>query len=277
MTASIASCLDKHRELAEVSQSSRLDLELLLAAALGKSRTYLRTDADALLSPAQEQHFNALFQRRLAGEPIAYILQSQEFWSMEFKVTPDVLIPRADTETLVDAALQFLDSRPDAKTVLELGTGSGCISIALKSERPELCVTASDLSAAALAIARSNAEKLLNGRAICFVQSDWFDSINDRYDLIISNPPYIPYDDPHLAALGFEPESALVAADSGLACLLTIIQQSKAHLKDNGMLLLEHGYDQGPAIVDKLHESAYQRIRPHYDLANIHRATSAAV
>lgn len=258
----------------ESCDSARLDCELLLAHVLGWSRTQLLIHRDKVLDLEQQSLMNGLVARRAKGEPIAYILGSQEFWSMEFSVSPAVLIPRPDTETLVEAALAFLARVSHAPKVLELGCGSGCISVALKKEQASAVIEAIDKSSAALAVAKENARTHLGAGAIHFYQSDWFSKVRGSYDLIITNPPYIAEQDPHLAALNYEPIEALTAADNGFCDIKKIIVQAKSYLKPGGLLLLEHGYDQGLQVLEALRNAGFEECKAHTDLSQIHRASS---
>ncbi|GAB6386504.1 peptide chain release factor N(5)-glutamine methyltransferase [Stutzerimonas marianensis] len=230
------------------SPTARLDAEWLLADALGKSSSYLRTWSDRDVDTAAEARFQASLARRMAGEPVAYILGRQGFWSLDLEVAPHTLIPRPDTELLVEAALALAPSTP--LQALDLGTGTGAIALALAVERPAWQVTGVDRVAEAVALATRNATRLglVNLR---FERSDWFAAlVGHRYDLIVSNPPYIPASDPHLQQgdVRFEPASALIAGEDGLDDIRRIVEAAPAHLHPGGWLLLEHGYDQAPAV-----------------------------
>lgn len=231
------------------SDAARLEVERIMAAALERPRSWLYAHGDAVPGAAQAARFAELVERRAAGEPLAYLIGSQGFWTLDLTVTPDVLIPRADTERLVELALQRIDPRVSTR-VADLGTGSGAIALALASERPLAQVTATDASAAALAVAQDNARRL--GLAnVAFVQGDWTEALGaERFDLIASNPPYIRAGDPHLARgdLRHEPPAALASGDDGLDAIRTIVARAPAHLQRGGWLLLEHGYDQGAAV-----------------------------
>lgn len=249
--------------LAAVSDSPRLDAELLLAHALGAPRTRLRSAPEERVDPATAARFAALLERRAAGEPVAYLVGRREFWSLELEVGPAVLVPRPDTETLVSEALRRIPD--DAPTrVLDLGTGSGAIALALKHERPRALVTALERSPAALAVARGNAARL--GLALELIEGDWFGPLaGRRFELIVANPPYIAADDPHLAALGHEPRAALVAGTAGLDDLERIIAAAPAHLVPGGGLVVEHGADQGPAVRDLLAAAGFDGVRTATD------------
>lgn len=264
---------DAARRLEAGSPSPRVDADLLLQHVLGKDRTWLRLheehypDADALA------RFDALLQRRARGEPVAYLTGSRGFWSLELAVGPATLIPRADTELIVEWALELLPLAVEAQA-LDLGTGSGAIALALKRERPRCDVTAVERSPEALALARANGERL--GLGVRFVQGDWFAPLGgERFDVVVANPPYIAADDPHLAQgdLRFEPASALVATGQGLDDLRRIIDGAPAHLFPEGRLLLEHGYDQGEAVRQLLIGRGFADVATRQDLGGNDRIT----
>lgn len=256
--------------LRAIGPDLRLEAELLLAHHLGVSRTHIITHPEMVLDAHTLDALTSDAKRLCAGEPVAYLLGRREFWGLSFEVTPDVLIPRPETELLVEVAIERAarESR-----VLELGTGSGAIAIALGLERPDLNITAIDNSTAALTIARQNAS-VLESR-VKFAESNWFECVVEQFDVILSNPPYVDPNDPHLHELRFEPQSALVAGSRGLADLQHIIHSATNHLKPGGWLMLEHGYDQGADIIASLSASGYVQIQAHNDLASHHRATSA--
>jgi len=262
--------------LALVSDSARLDAEILLGHLLGETRSFLYTWPDKTLSHTQAQQFGSLIDRRHNGEPVAYIIERQAFWSLDLQVSPDTLIPRPETEVLVELALQYI---PDNKTcnVADLGTGSGAIALAIAHERPLSNIIASDQSKAALSIAHKNAERLKISN-ITFHQSDWLTDIdNPRLDVIISNPPYVDGDDIHLQQgdLRFEPLSALSPGQDGLLSIREIIKQAALSLNDGGWLLLEHGYTQGMAVRQCFKSHHFQNIRTVNDLADNERVTLA--
>ena len=255
------------------SPTARLDAELLLAAALGKSRSYLHTWPEKIVSSEAALTFADYLQRRRGGEPVAYILGQQGFWKLDLEVAPHTLIPRPDTELLVEAALELLPATPTQ--VLDLGTGSGAIALALASERPAWHVTAVDRVLEAVALAERNRQRLhLNNATV--LNSHWFSALEGRtYDLIISNPPYIAANDPHLVAgdVRFEPASALVAGQDGLDDLRQIIKEAPAYLSAGGWLLLEHGYDQASAVRDLLLKEGFEEVHSRIDLGGHERIT----
>lgn len=261
------------QELVE-SDSARLDAELLLCSVLKCERTYLYTHPERALSKVEINSFNELIVLRTAGHPIAHLIQKKEFWSLELKVTNDTLIPRPETEVLVEAALNCIPKESSC-SVLELGTGTGAISIAIASDRRLANITATDIKENALQIAQLNAEShQLNN--IAFEKADWFDLKNiNTYDLIVSNPPYISIDDPHLRQgdVRFEPESALVSGIEGLDDIYIIIAGAKKYLNTNGWLLLEHGYQQGKAIRQLLKENNFSSISTLKDYSNLDRVS----
>ncbi|MFC4160366.1 peptide chain release factor N(5)-glutamine methyltransferase [Chitinimonas lacunae] len=251
----------------------RAEARLLLGAVASLGPTQMLGFPERLVEPAAAARFRELAARRLAGEPIAYLLGSREFYSLEFNVSPAVLIPRPDTELLVDLALERLPL--DAcRRVLDLGTGSGAIPVAIKKHRPDAQVSAVDLSPAALEVARGNAAR--HGVTIRFLQSDWFAALGDEcFDLIVSNPPYIAAGDPHLEQgdLRFEPAGALSDGGDGLEHLRSIIAKAPAHLEPGGWLLCEHGYDQAEACRALLAAAGFGAVRSWCDLAGIERVS----
>ncbi|HWD34134.1 peptide chain release factor N(5)-glutamine methyltransferase [Pseudomonas sp. GZD-222] len=253
------------------SPTARLDVELLLAAAIGKSRSYLHTWPERIVSSEAALTFAEYLQRRRSGEPVAYILGQQGFWNLDLEVAPHTLIPRPDTELLVETALELLPLTP--VRVLDLGTGTGAIALALASERAQWQVVAVDRVLEAVALAERNRQRLqLNNVQVR--SSHWFDSVaGERFDLIVSNPPYIAAEDPHLVAgdVRFEPSSALVAGADGLDDLRIIISQAPAHLLPGGWLLLEHGYDQAAAVRELLAQHDFEQIESRIDLGGHER------
>lgn len=255
------------------SESPRADADALLCHLLERDRGYLMTWPERELSPAQVSVLQGWLTRRLSGEPVAHILGVREFWSLPLEVSPATLIPRPDTEVLVEQALARLPANP--ARVLDLGTGTGAIALAIKSERPGDEVWAVELQAEAVSLARRNSERL--GLPIILCQGAWFAPLGEApvFDVIVSNPPYIDGDDPHLAQgdVRFEPLSALVAADAGLADLRQIIHTAPAHLAPGGWLLLEHGWQQGEAVRQLLADAGYGAIETVCDYGDNERVT----
>jgi len=240
----------------------------LLAHALGVPRERLLAHPEAAVPPLALERFGRMARARAAGAPLAYLVGVQEFYGLPMQVTPAVLIPRPDTELLVEQALAVLPADGAAR-VLELGTGSGCIAIALALARPAWSVLATDRSVAALEVARANGERL--GARVQWVAGDWFAPLRGRFELIVSNPPYIAANDPHLAQLGYEPHEALSDGGDGLGALRHIVAGAGAQLERGGWLLLEHGYDQGAAVRALLRQHGYGRIATARDLAGRER------
>lgn len=257
------------------SGTARLEVQMLLQVVLGVSRAYLTAHPEQALNEAQETRYRALLQRRLDGEPLAYILGEREFFGLNFKVSPATLIPRPDTELLVELALQLIPLHTPQQ-VLDLGTGTGAIALSIAHARPDITMTAVDASPAALEVARENATRL-NCHNVRCLQSDWFSALDkdERFDLVLSNPPYIAEADPHLQQgdLRFEPRSALAAGADGLDDLRHIIATARDHLRPGGWLLLEHGYDQAARVRDLLADAGYLNIHSAQDLGNIERVT----
>ncbi|MGC3987706.1 MAG: peptide chain release factor N(5)-glutamine methyltransferase [Pseudorhodoferax sp.] len=249
----------------------RLDAQLLLLHALGRDandRAWLLAHDQDIPTPEAVQRFDGHAARRLAGEPVAYLLGEKEFFGLPLQVDARVLVPRPDTETLVEWALEHL---PAGGSVIDLGTGSGAIALALAHARPDALVAAVDRSADALAVASANARRL--GLRVQFLQADWLQGVGGPYDLIVSNPPYIADADPHLAALVHEPLSALAAGADGLDDLRTIVADAPAHLAPGGWLLLEHGHDQAEAVCALLRARGFVQTGSRMDLAGIARCS----
>lgn len=253
--------------------SFRLEAEILLAHLLTVSRTFLYTHEHSLLSPTDFQHYQQLCQRRLAGEPSAYLIGNKEFWSFDLEVNASTLIPRPETELLVQTTLDLLPQNKPLM-VAELGTGSGAIAIALAIERPNWQIIAVDLSLAALEVAKKNCQRYhLNNMTL--IHSNWYEQLPPAYfDAIISNPPYISTDDPHLSNLRFEPQQALASGPQGLDALTHIIRQSPFYFNKDGFLVVEHGYNQATAVSQLLHQTGFCQIQHHLDINAVQRVTS---
>ena len=253
------------QSLATVSDSARLDAEVLLATVLDKNRSYFIAFPEHVLSDIQHAEFQHLLTKRQNGQPIAHITGQREFWSLELDVNEHTLIPRPDTEVLIEFVLQQFPQQ--SLNVADLGTGSGAIAIALSSEKPDWHIVATDKSEQALETAQNNAKKH-NCQHIDFRQGSWFEALgtqlpdSGRFDLIISNPPYIPEQDPHLQQgdVRFEPVSALASGSDGLDDIRHLIKQAPNHLSKNGWLILEHGYDQKQAIYQLFSQAGYEHI-----------------
>ena len=259
--------------LAHTLGLARIDAQLLLLHTVGRAGSdrawLLAHDTDAM-DEAVHTQFIALCQRRLAGEPVAYLTGRKEFYGLPLQVDARVLDPRPDTETLVDWALEVIAPLASPR-VVDLGTGSGAIALALQSQRTDARVLAVDASADALAVARANAERL--GLPVQFHQADWLAGVEGPFDAIVSNPPYIPSADPHLAALTHEPLQALASGADGLDDIRTIVAQAPTHLRPGGWLLLEHGYDQAEAVQALLAARGFAQVQSRNDLAGIARCT----
>lgn len=286
-------CARLTESLALDSGGARIEVQCLLQHVLNVTRAYLLAHPERCLNDTEHARYDELLQRRLKGEPIAYLLGEREFFGLMFKVTPATLIPRPDTELLVELALQRCgevappppgtyrpppcgDIPPHAPwSALDMGTGSGAIALAIAHSRPETQVLGCDASASALAVARENAQRLAIANAV-FVQSDWFSELGpQRFDLIVSNPPYIAADDAHLQQgdLRFEPVSALASGDDGLHDIRRIVAEAPAHLNRGGWLLLEHGFDQAQQVRELLQQAGLTEIFSACDLAGIERVS----
>jgi release factor glutamine methyltransferase len=255
------------------SESPRRDAEILLGHVTGKSRTYILAFDETTLTTEEGAQLETLLSRRVNGEPVAHLVGMREFWSLPLEVTPATLIPRPDTECLVEQALDRLPESPC--DILDLGTGTGAIALALASERPDCRVTAVDFVTDAVALATRNACSLgINN--VMIAQSNWFSALEGKtFDMIVSNPPYIDEQDPHLAEgdVRFEPLSALVAADEGLADLAHIIQEGRRFLLPGGWMLLEHGWKQGPAVRELYIQAGYDEVETCRDYGGNERLT----
>lgn len=272
----IASLL-RNAELPD-SPTARLDVELLLAAALGKPRSFLHTWPERIVSTEAAQAFDGFLKRRRTGEPVAYILGQQGFWNIDLEVATHTLIPRPETEMLVETALELLPSAIPHR-LLDLGTGTGAIALSLAKDRPQWTVTAVDRVEEAVKLAERNRQRLHLDNAHV-MRSHWFSAVEgQRFDLILSNPPYIASNDPHLVEgdVRFEPSSALVSGTDGLDDLRLIVSQAPAHLEAGGWLLLEHGYDQGAAVRELLNRHGFEQIQTRRDLGDHERITFGRV
>ena len=270
--STVSEALDWATEQLRESDDARLDSQVLLAYALNVSRTWLFTWPDKALDGATLTAFSALIDERKSGTPIAYITGYRDFWSLRLKVTPDTLIPRADTELLVETALTLKNVEKPCD-VIDLGTGTGAIALSLANECPSWRITATDINPETLAVAKENAQNL--ELTVSFKESAWFDAISDRFDLIISNPPYIESDDPHLQQgdLRFEPAGALASGKDGLDDIRLLVKQALKHLKKDGYLLLEHGYQQADAVRNLMTKAGYTDIETHQDIEDRDRVT----
>ena len=275
--ATVADLLQRHNELSPASDTALLDTELLLCHSLSVDRAWLKTWPDKILSAPDMQRFEQLFRRRLEGEPVAFIIGSQGFWTLDLKVSPHTLIPRPETELLVETAMQL--ELPNNSQVLDLGTGTGAIALALASEYPQWQMTAVDVQASAVELAEQNrlACRLKN---VTIYQRDWFAAVANRqpqtlFNLIVSNPPYIEIDDAHLfeGDVRFEPASALVSGTQGLDDLQLVIGQSSGFLAPAGWLLVEHGHAQGLAVRDLFNEAGYVLVETRQDYNQLDRIT----
>ena len=267
--SSIAAALASARQLVPASEA-----RLLLCHLIGRNTAWIEAHRDDALSRRDAEAFAALVERRACGEPVAYLLGFREFYGREFSVTPDVLIPRPETELLVDVVREKKVGGSDTANILDLVTGSGCVAITLALEIPAARVAAADISPAALAVARANATLL--GAEVRFVESDWLECFaGQRFDCIVGNPPYVAADDPHLAEgdLRFEPPSALACGADGLDAIRRIIGDAARHLEAGGWLLLEHGYDQAAVLRELLAAAGFADIEQHRDLAGIVRVS----
>ena len=252
---------------------SRLDGQLLLLHALGRGsheRAWLLAHDDEALPESAATTYDGLCRRRLAGEPVAYLVGEKEFFGLSLAVDARVLVPRPDTEVLVEWALELLPEG-SAQGVLDLGTGSGAVALALQHERPNCTVTAVDASADALAVANANAQRLR--LPVRFVHSHWMDTVPGPFDLIVSNPPYVAEGDPHLADLTHEPLQALTSGQDGLDDIRQIVAQAPSCLAPGGWLLLEHGWDQAQAVQALLRSAGLEEVQSRQDLAGIARCT----
>lgn len=267
---------ESKKQLLSVSDVPGMEAEVLLAAVLNVDRCYLYTRAEQLITEIQYDQLFRMIEQRQKGKPIAYLLGEKEFWSLLFLVSQDVLIPRPETELLVEKALSLF-SKDDAIQVLELGTGSGAIAIALGTERPFWKIDATDISPAALAIAEKNAQRL-NCENIRFIESDWYSQLpTQRYHMIISNPPYIAANDSEidLSVLACEPRTALIAGSSGLEALEIIISEASEYLLPAGFIVLEYGWQQAKSVCLLLETAGFEKMSCFRDLAGHDRMVIA--
>ena len=256
------------QQLALVSPSARMDIEVLAMHVCGLDRAELVTHGNEDLSPEQIRQLDILLSRRASGEPIAYLTGKREFWSLELRVTPDTLIPRPETELLVSLALSWIPPHAGWH-IADLGTGSGAVALALARERPGCMLVATDVSPAALAVARDNACSCGLGH-VTFREGHWLAALaGERFGLIVSNPPYIPDDDPHIDSgdVRYEPRMALSGGCDGLAAIREIAGSAQEHLEPGGWLLLEHGYNQARPVREILVRNGYQDCASFIDLA----------
>lgn len=271
----IVDAIQRARDRFVESPTPVLDAELLLMHVLGCTRARLHTWPDKVLEIEQRSTLLELMARRERGEPIAYITGEREFFGHSFRVTPDTLIPRPDTEMLIEGVLDTLPSRP--LKLADLGTGCGAIGITLALERPAWEMVLVERSKKAIAVARDNARRL--GAQVSFLQSSWFEQVRGRFDTIVCNPPYIDEDDHHLEEgdLRFEPRSALASGEHGLADIRIIAEQAREHLNSCGWLVLEHGYNQGKLVTELLESLGYMDVYGYQDLAGNDRVTMGHV
>ena len=255
--------------LAGARGEARRDLEVLMCHVLRRSRAWLYAHGEVRLDAADADRLDALAARRTRGEPVAYLTGRREFWGLDLEVGPATLVPRPESELLVELCRAHV---PASGYVLDVGTGSGAIAVALACECPDLTLTATDVDPAALEVARRNAERL--GARVEFLVADLFEGLEGRcFDVVVSNPPYVAADDPHLAALAFEPRQALVGGKDGLDILRRLIADAPARLAPAGWLLVEHGADQGAAVRDLFAAAGFRDVHTHPDLAGLERAT----
>lgn len=247
---------------------TRRDIEVIICSALGVQRSHLYAHANDVLDSATEAHIEVMSDDYRAGIPVAYITGQREFWSLLLDVSPDVLIPRPETELLVELTLERL---PNHAHMLELGTGSGAIALAIARHRRDVRITATDVSPSALAVAQSNAARL--ALDIEWIVGNWYEPTSGHFDLVVSNPPYVSNNDPHLNALVCEPRIALVAGPDGLDALRIVIKGAPSHLSPDGWLLVEHGYDQGESVRALFGTAQFRSIKTLRDLAGHERVT----
>ncbi|WP_440996215.1 peptide chain release factor N(5)-glutamine methyltransferase [Arhodomonas sp. SL1] len=272
--ADVATLLEGGHRRLRAGQSPGLDAALLLGHVLGRSRTWLHAWPEHPVGPSEQARYEALLAARERGEPVAHLVGEREFWSLPLRVTRDTLIPRPETETLVEAALAVAERPPEA--FADLGTGTGAVALALAREWPDARIFATELSGAAAMVARENADRLGMAARVEVLEGDWLEALPAGYlPLIVANPPYIGTDEPEPGQgdAAFEPRAALLAGEDGLAALRTIIAAAPAHLLPKGWLLLEHGWRQGPAVRSLLAAAGFRAIETWRDLAGHERVS----
>lgn len=277
MTLSVKATLQWAEKKLTSIDMARLDAELLLAHVLKQPRSFVLAYTEHILSAVQWMQYQAMIEQRARQMPLAYLLGEKEFWSLCFEITPEVLIPRPETELLVELLLQEYQKSAQL-TVIDLGTGSGAIAVAIAYARPNWKIFASDSSQSALSIAQKNAERLLKTNNITFFLSDWLsDFPNMQVEVLVSNPPYLAANDPHLVntEISHEPQSALVAADDGFAAYKKIISQSRSYLISGGRIYLEHGAEQADKIAQLLEQEGFSEIKNCRDFSGLPRVTRA--
>jgi len=277
MSVTVQQALHAADSLKPVSDSALLDTELILSHVLDKSREYLRVHSEEKISENAHSEFKTLLDRRRQGEPVAYIIGKKAFWDFELSVNESVLIPRPETEVLVELCLTKLKNDSGSIRIADLGTGSGAIAIALALANSDWQVHATDISEDALEVARDNAQSL-DANNIVFHQGSWCDCLPpEKFDLILANPPYVAFGDKHLQEgdLPFEPSVALVAEESGFGALNSIMNVTNKHLKKDSWLLMEHGYNQQAQLIKNLNELGYEKVAGYKDFAGIDRIVEA--
>ena len=252
-----------------------MDAELLLAHCLDKNRSYLFTWPENTLDEAQTTCFNSLIEKRLTDYPVAYLLGTKAFWTLDLIVTPDVLIPRPETELLVEVALDKISDIKKPK-ILDLGTGTGAIALALASERPDAQIAACDYSREALKVAKLNAKNNKLSEQVTLIESNWFSNIEGTFDVIVSNPPYIAENDPHLSqTIRHEPQQALIARNSGMSDIEILVKDSRKHLKNESWVIIEHGYDQGARTLECFNKRGFVNAETRLDISQNPRLSLA--
>ena len=274
LTLSVGEALAAECQLNTISTSPRLDIQLLLMHTMGQTRSWLLTHNDQRLTAAELEQFQILLSRRKTGEPVAYLLGTQGFWDMDLMVSSDTLIPRPETELLIELLLEALPAG-EAIKLIDLGTGTGAIALAVARERPTWQIHATDRHAAALRVAQHNLHDWSPGN-VQLIQAHWLAAFGPAsYDVIVANPPYLREDDPHLPNLQFEPSTALVANNNGYGDLQHIINGARRCLKPHGLLLMEHGFDQQSALLSTLQQAGFTDLQPFADLNHQPRAILA--